>query len=223
MTALSICPSPIRVLIVDDHALVREGLQALIAQQPDMLICGQAEDEPTALRLVRETLPHVMVTDISLKSGSGIDLIKQVRARHRETRILVTSMHDENLYAERAIQAGAMGYINKQESTERVVDGIRTVLNGQIYLSDRMANRLLSRVVGRPAEVKSSPVESLTNRELQVFEMLGHGNSVREIARRLHLSPKTVERYRENLKQKLGLNSASELLRHATQWVLESH
>lgn len=188
-----------------------------------MVVCGEAEDEPSALRMIRETEPHVVVTDLSLKSGSGIDLIKQIRARFRSVRILVSSMHDEDLYAERALQVGAMGYINKQESCQRIVEGIRSVIDGRIYLSERMANRLLSRVAGRHPENEVSPVDALTNRELQVFEMLGQGNSVREIARRLHLSPKTVERYRENLKHKLGLSSASELLRHATQWVLESH
>jgi DNA-binding NarL/FixJ family response regulator len=212
----------IRILIVDDHPLIREGLTALINKQPDMEVCGEADDEDNALRLARQERPDVMIIDISLKQGTGIELIKQVHSLDKRVKMIVSSMHDERLFAERALKAGAMGYLNKQESSQRILKAIRSVLDGEVYLSDQMAQHLLASLTCRGLDRNQSPIETLSDRELQVFELVGQGLAVREIAERLHLSPKTVERYRENIKHKLNLESASKLVREATQWVLEN-
>lgn len=213
---------PIQVLIVDDHALVREGLRSVIERQTDMQVCGEAEDATSALQLVRDRQPNVAVVDLTLRSGSGLELIGDLRARNPGLRILVSSMHDENLFAERALQAGAMGYVHKQEGSERIVAAIRCIWKGEIFLSEEMSQHLLTRLAKGNASAPRSTIESLTNRELEVFEKLGQGHSARDIAESLHLSPKTIDRYRENIKHKLGLESASEVLRHATQWVLQA-
>ena len=212
----------IRIMIVDDHPLIREGLRSLITKQPDMEIIGESDDEDTALRLVRQERPDVMIIDISLKQGTGIELIKQVHAMDKRIKMIVSSMHDERLFAERALKAGALGYLNKQESSRRVLEAIRCVMEGEVYLSDQMSQHLLASLAGRGLKRDQSPIETLSDRELQVFELVGQGLAVREIAERLHLSPKTVERYRENIKHKLNLESASKLVREATQWVLEN-
>jgi DNA-binding NarL/FixJ family response regulator len=211
---------PIQVLIVDDHALVREGLRSVIERQDDMQVCGEADDAAGALRIVAEEPPDVAVVDLTLRSGSGLELIADLRARRDTLRIVVSSMHDETLFAERALAAGAMGYVHKQEGSQRVVEAIRRVAQGDVFLSDAMAQHLLSRVT-TSNNSPQTPIESLTNRELEVFELIGHGHSARQIAERLHLSPKTIDRYRENIKHKLRLASASEVLRHATHWVLQ--
>jgi DNA-binding NarL/FixJ family response regulator len=212
---------PIQVMIVDDHALVREGLRSVIARQADMVVCGEAEDAASALRAMSVCRPDVAVVDLTLRSGSGLALIADLKSRAESLRILVSSMHDESLFAERALQAGAMGYVHKQEGSQRVVEAIRCVWRGHVFLSEALSQQLLTRLaMGRSAD-QQSPMASLTNRELEVFEMLGHGQSGRQIAECLHLSPKTVDRYRENIKHKLGLKSASEVLRQATQWVLQ--
>lgn len=208
-------------MIVDDHALVREGLRSVIERQGDMEVCGEAEDAASAMRAVGERRPDVAVVDLTLRSGSGLELIADLKARTESLRVLVSSMHDESLFAERALQAGAMGYVHKQEGSQRVVDAIRCVWQGNIFLSDAMSQHLLTRLAKGNGAEKQSPIASLTNRELEVFEMLGHGQSGRQIAECLHLSPKTIDRYRENIKHKLGLTSASEVLRQATQWVLQ--
>ncbi|NUQ64235.1 MAG: response regulator transcription factor [Pirellulales bacterium] len=210
-----------RVLIVDDHPIVRHGLAELIAHEPDLEVCGEAGDTPEALRQVDTTQPHVVIVDISLKSGHGIDLIEQIKAKDERIKMLVSSIHDESLFAERALRAGAMGYINKQEATEKVIDAVRQVLRGEIYLSPRMSNRLLHTVVGGD-RLNSNPIEGLSNRELEVFEMIGQGLTTKQIAGKLHLSPKTIETHREKIKMKLNLANSTELSHRAVQWVLEN-
>jgi DNA-binding NarL/FixJ family response regulator len=211
-----------RVLIVDDHPAVREALALRISRQPDLEVCGEAADTSDALRLVAEILPDAAVVDISLKTGNGIDLIKRIRDRNDHVRILVWSMHSESLYAERALHAGALGYINKDQATDRIVEAIRRVLEGKVYLSEAMAERMLQQAVGvAHAEVTRSPVDVLADRELEVFRLIGQGVKTAEIAQRLHLSIKTVETYRDRIRQKLDLEDGTKLAHFATQWVLE--
>ena len=192
-----------RILIVDDHPAVREALAVRIGLQPDLEVCGEAADIGDALQLVAETQPDLAVVDISLKTGSGIDLIKRIKNRDPNLRMLVWSMHSEALYAERALRAGALGYINKDQATEKIVEAIRRVLEGKVYLSEGMADKLLQRSVGKgQTEASRSPAEALADRELEVFRLIGVGTKTAEIAERLHLSIKTVETYRDRIRQK---------------------
>ena len=212
-----------RVLIVDDHPAVREALAIRIGRQRDLEVCGEAADMGEALRLVAEARPDVAVIDISLKAGSGIHLIKRIKNRDAYVRIVVWSMHSESLYAERALRAGALGYVNKDQATDRIVEAIRRVREGKVYLSDAMAERLLQRAVGGArAAVTRSLVELLADRELEVFRLIGGGAKTAEIAERLHLSVKTVETYRDRIRQKLDLSDGTRLSHYATQWVLEN-
>ena len=215
-------PGTIRILIVDDHPIVREGLAARIARQPELSVCGEAEDVADAMELVKSQRPDLVIVDLSLKSGQGIDLIKRIKAKAPETKMIVSSMYDESLYAERALRAGAMGYINKQEMSEKMIDGIRQVLEGKIYLSPQMTERLLQRAVGAAPQLIQSPIESLSDRELEIFKMIGKGMTTRQIANDLHLSMKTVETHRENIKSKLDVANSAELSRAAVQWVMEN-
>jgi DNA-binding NarL/FixJ family response regulator len=211
-----------RVLIVDDHPIVRHGLGELIARQPDLETCGEAEDVSQALRLVETERPDVVVIDISLNGESGIELIEQIKALYPGVKMLVSSMHDERTFAARALRAGALGYINKRESIRKVIDAVRQVLRGEVYLSPQMASQLLHRAaIGKPLD--HDPVESLSNRAVEVFEMIGQGLSTQQIARRLGLSPSTVETHRKKIKTKLGVASSAQLSRLAFQWVQESH
>jgi DNA-binding NarL/FixJ family response regulator len=212
-----------RILIVDDHPIVRQGLTLLIANEPDLEVCGEAADSGEAVRQLTASRPDLIVVDISLHSGNGIELIKQIRSRDPNVKMLVSSMHDESLFAERALRAGAMGYINKAEATDKVVEAIRQVIRGKIYLSPRMTERMLCRAIGTEESLDHSPIDSLSDRELEVFELIGQGLTTRQIANKLHLSPKTVETYRENIKSKLNLANATELTRHAVQWTLENN
>jgi len=207
------------VLIVDDHPIVRQGLAMLINQEQDLVVCGQAEDAHEAMRAVRESEPDMVIVDISLKETSGVELIKDLQVQHPDLPILTLSMHDEAVYGERALRAGARGYIMKQEATEKVVTAIRRVLEGEIYVSDGMAAKMVSKLIGGAGKKTGSPVERLSDRELEVFRMLGEGYNTREMAEKLHLSVKTIETYRAHIKDKLGLQDASELLRSAIQWV----
>ena len=212
-----------RVLIVDDHPAVREALALRIGSQPDLEVCGEAADMSDALRLVTDTRPDVAVVDISLKTGNGIDLIKRIKDRNDCVRMLVWSMHSESLYAERALRAGALGYINKDQATDRIIEAIRRVLEGKVWLSETLAERMLQRAVGgRGQEITRSPLDVLADRELEVFRLIGGGVKTAEIAERLHLSVKTVETYRERIRQKLDLADGTELARYATQWLLEN-
>ena len=209
-----------KVLIVDDHPIVRHGLGELIARQPDLEMCGEAADASEALRHVETTRPDVAVIDISLNGENGIELIGQLKALYPEVKILVSSMHDEKTFAGRALRAGALGYINKRESIRKVVDAVRQVLRGEIYLSPQMANQLLHRAaVGEPLD--HDPIETLSNRELEVFEMIGQGMNTQQIAGKLGLSPRTIDTHRKKIKTKLNLPNSAQLSRTAFQWVQE--
>ena len=212
-----------RVLIVDDHPAVREALAMRIGRQSDLEVCGEAADLSEALRLVADTQPDVAVIDISLKTGCGIDLIKRIKDRNDTVRMLVWSTHSESLYAERALSAGALGYINKDQATDKIVEGIRRVLEGKVYLSDAMVETMLHRTVGgERQEVTRSPLDALANRELEVFRLIGQGVKTAEIAERLHLSVKTIETYRDRIREKLDLSDGTELAHYATKWMLEN-
>jgi len=208
------------VFIVDDHPIVRQGLKLLINQEPDLTVCGEAENADAVLPAIRELKPAIAVIDLSLGHESGIELIKNIRLQHPDLPILVLSMHDESLYAERALRAGARGYIMKQEAPEKVIIAIRQVLQGAIYVSDAMSAKMLNKIIDSRREGSSSPVELLSDRELQVFKLLGSGLSTRQVSEQLHVSMKTVEAYRANIKEKLKFKSSAELVQHAIHWVL---
>ncbi|MHC4087238.1 MAG: response regulator [Planctomycetota bacterium] len=207
-----------KVLIVDDHPIIRQGLSELINHEPDLIVCGYAEDAPEALGKIKESEPDMVIVDISLKETSGMDLTKDIKAQYPNLPVLALSMHDEALYAERMLRAGARGYIMKAEATENVVTAIRKILSGQIYVSDKMAAKMVRKLVGGSPDVGASVMERLSDRELEVFRMIGQGFGTRQIAERLHLSIKTIETYREHIKEKLNLADASELLQYAIQW-----
>jgi DNA-binding NarL/FixJ family response regulator len=214
---------PATIFIVDDHPLVRRGFHQLVAGERDLSVCCEAGSVAEALECLTRYKPDLAIVDISLPDGNGLELIKRMRARVPQMRVLVASMHDEDLLAERALRAGAMGYINKQEAAERVIGAIRQILQGRIYASERVAERLLSRVADNGEDIQRSPVQFLSNRELEVFDLIGRGLSTGDIAERLHLSVKTIETYRANIKKKLRLKSAAALSRSAIQWSLEGH
>ena len=212
-----------KIFVVDDHPLVREGLLGLISTQPDFEICGQASSAAEARELAPTVQANVAIIDLALQDGNGIELIKEFKRQDENLKMLVLSMHDESLFAERALRAGAVGYVGKNEASRTIVQAIRHVLQGQIYLSPRMTERMLQRAVGYQGIPSRSPVERLTDREMEVFEMVGRGMTSRQIARRLDLSPKTVDTHREHIKAKLELKNGAELTRHAVQWLLELH
>lgn len=210
-----------RVLIVDDHPAAREGLSVRISNQPDLEVCGEAADVADALQVLAATRPDVAVIDIQLKTGDGLDLVKRIKARHESVRILVWSVYPDKLYAERALNAGALGYINKEHTTGRIVDAIRRVRDGKVYLCDEIAESLLSQAVGGTQALRESPIDSLSDRELEVFRLIGQGLSTAQLAQRLHLSRHTIDTHRQRIKEKLSLATASELTQAATRWVLE--
>lgn len=215
--------STAKALIVDDHPAVREALALRIGKLRDLEVCGEAADVPEALALVDAQDPDIAIIDISLRSGDGLDLIKRIKARKAHVRMLVWSMHSETLYAERALRAGAHGYITKEQATNRIVDAIRQVLEGKVYLSPAMTDKLLHRAVGEGGEsLEHSPVDALSDRELEVFRLIGQGIQTAEIAKRLHLSAKTVETYRDRIRHKFGLANGTELAHFATKWALET-
>ena len=213
---------PARILIVDDHPMLRDGLATQISNEPDLAVCGEADDVVAALQLVSELHPDLMIIDISLKTGHGIDLIKRIRKRHSKMKMLVNSMYDESVYAERSLQAGAMGYLSKQTARETLITAIRTVLAGKTYLSPELTDRIVKSRVGGMIEPGKSPIESLSDRELEVLTLIGQGNITSAIAKHLHLSVHTIDTYREKLKIKLNLANSAELNRYAAQWVLEN-
>jgi DNA-binding NarL/FixJ family response regulator len=207
-----------RVLIVDDHPIVRQGLALLINREPDLAVCGDAEEASAALSRIEELKPDLVVVDISLNGPDGLDLLKSIRARDATLPVLILSMMDELLYAERGLRAGANGYIMKQQATEQVLIAIRRILGGEIYVSERMANKMLHLFVGGAPAEPSSPVADLTDRELEVFRLIGEGHGTRQIADELHLSVKTVESYQAHIKDKLLLRNGRELVQRAIQW-----
>lgn len=208
-----------RVLLVDDHPILRKGLAELINQEPDLMVCGEAEEAPKAFELVSTLTPDVALVDISLRGGNGLELIKNIKARFPDLPLLVLSMHDETLYAERALRAGSLGYIMKEEAIEKVLTAIRQVLAGEMFLSDRMKSRLLNQLVGGRIKQGGSSIDSLSDRELEVFRLIGEGRGTRQIAEELRLSIRTVEAYREYIKDKLNLKNGTELVQHAFQYV----
>ncbi|HEC06202.1 MAG TPA: response regulator transcription factor [Thiolapillus brandeum] len=210
-----------RVLIVDDHPLVRKGFAQLIGDEPDLEVCGEAADEADALQLVAASAPDLVIIDLSLAGGSGINLIERIKAQHSDVRMLVASMHDEALFAERVLAAGALGYLNKQEAPDNIVRAIHRVLDGKVYLSGELTDRLLDGLTGTARVPGQSPMQRLSNRELEVFELIGRGMTTGKIADHLQLSIKTIETHRENIKKKLQLASGQELTRRAMHWVME--
>jgi DNA-binding NarL/FixJ family response regulator len=213
------CPQKrIRVLLVDDHPMVRERLADVINHEADLMVSGEAEDRHGAIEAILAQPPDLVIVDLKLKNSDGLELIKDIRARWPKMRILVVSMHDESLYAERVIRAGASGYITKQEATRKILLAIRRVLTGSIYLNEKIASRLISRLMTNADQPTATPAESLADREFQVFELIGRGLNTHDIAHRLHIAVKTVETYRARIKQKLSLKDASELLQLAIAW-----
>lgn len=208
-----------RLLIVDDHPIVRQGLAQLIDRQNDLQVGAEAEHAEGAMALIRRQTFDAAIVDLSLPGVSGIELIKQIQAEAPALPVLVLSMHDEQFYAERALRAGARGYVMKQEAIERVIEAVRKVMRGEIYVSREVADKLLHKLVSGDANPMGSPVERLSDRELEVFQLLGQGYGTRQVAEMLHLSVKTIESYRANIKDKLQLRNAAELVQHAVQWV----
>lgn len=208
-----------QILIVDDHPLVRTGFAQLIGDTPDLKVCGEAADMMTALQLVDTLKPDLAIIDLSLSGGSGINLIEHIKARDSETLMLVASMHEESLYAERVLAAGARGYINKQEAQEKIIQAIRQVLKGKVYLSQHMTERILNNMVTGTEEKRD--IDALSNRELQVFEMIGQGMPPGKMAEQLNLSIKTIETHQAHIKKKLNLTTAHELTHRAIRWILE--
>jgi DNA-binding NarL/FixJ family response regulator len=212
-----------RVFLVDDHPLVREGLTNLINEQNDLIVCGEAEDSAGAMSGIAKTRPDVALVDISLKNESGLELVKNLESQFPLVALIVLSMHDEALYAERALRAGARGYVMKRESTKSVLASIRRVMEGGVYVGERVVNSMASRFSSSPKRVESSPVERLSDRELEIFRLLGQGRTTAQIAEDLHLSLKTVQAYCARAKEKFGVNSLGELLRAAIRWEDATH
>jgi len=208
----------VRILLVDDHPIMRRGLAELINLEKDLVVCAEADSIQTALELIKRHEPHVALVDLSLKNESGLELIKDIKARFPQVLILVLSMHDELFYAERVLRAGAKGYVMKQQATDLVLVAIRRILGGEVYLSDFMSSKVLRNFTGKKAEKAGSSVDQLSDRELEVFRLIGTGLGTRQIAERLSRSVKTVETYREHIKLKLDLKDSSELVQNAIQW-----
>ena len=205
------------VFIVDDHPLLRQGLALLINRERDLAVCGEAEEAQTAIREITLKKPDILIADISLNGPDGLDLLKNLRTLYPNLPVLILSMHDESIYAERALRARANGYIMKQEATEKVLVAVRRILGGDIYLSDRMANKLLHQYISGASADMNSRLSALSDRELEVFRLIGEGRGTRQIAEKLHLSIKTVETYQAHIKDKLSLHSGRELVQHAIQ------
>jgi DNA-binding NarL/FixJ family response regulator len=208
-----------RILIVDDHPILRRGLSMVINQEQDLMIVGEAEDAAAALEMIESLKPDMVIVDLSLPGVDGIELIKTMKLRYRELPALVVSMHDESLFAERALRAGARGYIMKQEAVENVLIAIRRVLNGEIFVSDKITTKMLETLIASDAKTVRTPLDLLSNRELTVFRLIGQGFKTSQIADKLHLSVKTIESYRSHIKEKLKLDTGTDLMKYAIQWV----
>jgi len=209
------------VFVVDDHPIVRQGLTLLINQEADLAVCGDAEEMQSALPAIQAASPDILIVDISLNGPDGLELLKNIRITSPRLPVLILSMHDESIYAERALRAGANGYIMKQEATDKVLVALRRILSGEIYVSERIANSMLQHYVRGSNPSQRSSISDLTDRELEVFRLIGEGHGTRQIAEILHLSVKTVESYQAHIKEKLSLRSARELVQHAVQWNLQ--
>jgi DNA-binding NarL/FixJ family response regulator len=209
-----------RVLLVDDHPIVRQGLALLIDRETDLSVCGEADGAHSAFHAIQTLRPDIVVLDISLNGPDGLEVLKEIRVKTGSLPVLILSMHDESIYAERAMRAGANGYIMKQEATEKVLVAIRRILQGDVYLSDRLTTTMLQQYVRGGAATKSSPLLNLTDRELEVFRLIGEGHGTRQIADELHLSVKTIESYQAHIKEKLALRNARELVQHAIEWTV---
>lgn len=210
-----------RILLVDDHPLLRQGIAQMVNDEPDLEVCAEAEDRPSAMEAVGRSAPDLAVVDLSLKDQSGIELIKDLRVRYPEVQILVLSMHEESIYAERVLRAGARGYIMKREASDKVLVAIRRVLAGEVYVSAGVTRDLLERATGRKTEAPSA-LSVLSDRELEVLMLIGKGHGTRQIARQLQISTKTVEAHRANIKTKLNLSSGNELLQRAIGWARDT-
>lgn len=211
-----------RILIVDDHPIVRDGLIAALSRHPDLQVCGEAATIAEAIQLIDAEQPDLAIIDLSLPDGSGLELIKRIKVRSASTKMLVLSMSDESLYAERVLRAGALGFLHKQEARGKLIDAIRHVLQDKIFVSEAINERLLQQVMVGSQPLQQPPITALSDRELEVFELIGKGLGSSEIAKLLHLGIKTIETHRQRIKSKLDLKSGLELVRHATQWVLEN-
>jgi DNA-binding NarL/FixJ family response regulator len=211
-----------RIVIVDDHPIMRQGLTALINNEGDLVVCAEAETAGQAMAAIQTHQPDFVLLDITLPDKNGLELIKDILAPHPHLPILVVSMHDEAIYAERVLKAGGRGYVMKQEGGQRLIEAIRKVLSGQISVSEKMAGRILELFTGRRGPAANTPVQSLTDREFEIFQLIGQGRTTRDIASHLHLSVKTVEVHRLHIKAKLGLTDATSLIREAVRWV-EGH
>jgi len=209
-----------RVLLVDDHPIVRQGLALLIEREADLSVCGEADGAHSAFHALETLRPDIVLLDISLNGPDGLEVLKEIRMKSGSLPVLILSMHDESIYAERAMRAGANGYIMKQEATEKVLIAIRRILQGDVYLSDRLTTTMLQQYVRGGAHTKSSPLLNLTDRELEVFRLIGEGHGTRQIADELHLSVKTIESYQAHIKEKLALRNARELVQHAIEWTV---
>jgi DNA-binding NarL/FixJ family response regulator len=212
----------IRIAIVDDHPSVRDGLRMLLDREPGLEVCGEAGSVAEALKLIASESPDISIVDISLGDDNSLDLIRRLKARNSSVRILVWSMYDDLVYAERALAAGAMGYISKQEATAKIFVAIQKLMDGRVYVSEKMANHMLTRSIGGRPREDLAPIATLSDRELQVFRLIGGGTTTAEISRALHISVKTVETHRQRIKDKLQIVDAPKLVREATQWVLEN-
>ncbi len=208
-----------RILLVDDHAVVRYGIAQLINRQADMTVCGEEEDAGKALTAIEKVKPDLVIADISLKDSSGLELMRNIKAQYSRLPVLVVSAHDESVYAEIAFRAGALGYLMKQEALDKIIMAIRRVLSGNIYVSEALAAKMLQQQVCGKTDIHESPVKSLSDRELEVFQLIGQWKKTSDIAQELHLSIKTIEYYREQIKRKLNLKNSAELTQHATNWV----
>jgi DNA-binding NarL/FixJ family response regulator len=211
----------VRVLIVDDHPMTRSGLAHMINHQPDMIVSGEAESAAQALAALEASVPDLMLVDITLPGKSGLELIKDIKAMHPGLPVLVISMHDESLYADRVLRAGARGYITKHEGGEKLMRAVRHVLGGKVYVSEDMSAHILDIFSGGQTTPRRSSIESLSDREFEVFELVGEGLSARQIAERLHLSAKTVDAHRANIKEKLKVKSSAELISFAARWIAD--
>ncbi len=212
-------PAKRRIILVDDHPITRQGVAVLINQEEDLEVIGETDSAPGAIALLQKQPADLAIIDITLKTTNGIELMKHIRVLAPDMPVLVMSMHDEGVYAERAMRAGARGYIMKQEASSRVLTAIRTVLSGELHLSDRMKERMLHRLVSNRKEEVRFSIDTLSDREMEVFQLIGDGYSTRQVAAKLNLSVKTIDSYREHLKLKLQLESGKDLVRYAIQWM----